>query len=47
MDDGVDASFTSDGIDLFVDLWKAEPCLWDQNDIVVSWITLWGMVKVY
>ena len=40
MDDCVDASLTSDGIDLFVDLWKAEPCLWDQNDIVVSRITL-------
>ena len=29
MDDGVDASLTSDGIDLFVDLWEAQPCLWD------------------
>ena len=29
MDDGVDASFTSDGTDLFVDLWEAQPCLWD------------------
>ena len=29
MDDGVDISLTSDGTDLFVDLWEAQPCLWD------------------
>ena len=29
MDDGVDVSLTSDGIDLFVDLWEAQPCVWD------------------
>ena len=29
MDDGVDTSLASEGIDLFVDLWEAQPCLWD------------------
>ena len=29
MDDCVDSSLTSEGIDLFVDLWEAQPCLWD------------------
>ena len=29
MDDGVDTSVASEGIDLFVDLWEAQPCLWD------------------
>ena len=33
-DDRVDTSFASDGTDLSVDLWEAQPCLWD--DIVVS-----------
>ena len=27
MDDGVDTSLTSEGTDLFVDLWEAQPCL--------------------
>ena len=26
-DDGVDTSLASEGIDLFVDLWEAQPCL--------------------
>ena len=29
MDDGVDTSLGSQGTDLFVDLWEAQPCLWD------------------
>jgi len=29
MDDGVDTSLTSEEIDRFVDLWEAQPCLWD------------------
>ena len=29
MDDDVDASLALEGIDLFVNLWEAEPCLWD------------------
>ena len=31
MDDRVrvDTSFASEGIYLFVDLWEAQPCLWD------------------
>ena len=29
MDDGVDTSLASEGIDLFVDLWETQPCLWD------------------
>ena len=29
MDDGVAISLASKGIDLFVDLWEAQPCLWD------------------
>ena len=29
MDDGVDTSLPSEGIDLFVDLWEAQACLWD------------------
>ena len=39
-------SLTSEGICLFVDLWEAQHCLWDP-EWVVSWITLWGMIKVY
>ena len=27
MDDDVDTSLASEGTDLFVDLWKAQPCL--------------------
>ena len=27
IDDGVDTSLASKGIDLFVDLWEAQPCL--------------------
>ena len=27
MDNGVNTSFASEGVDLFVDLWKAQPCL--------------------
>ena len=29
IDDGVDTSLATKGIDQFVDLWKAQPCLWD------------------
>ena len=29
MDDGVDLSLASEGINLFVDLWEAQLCLWD------------------
>ena len=30
MDDGVNTSLVSEGTDLFVDLWGAQPnCLWD------------------
>ena len=29
MDDRVNTSFASAGIDLFVDLWEAQPCVWD------------------
>ena len=36
MDDSVDTSLASEGTDLFVDLWEAQPCLWIHNDIVVS-----------
>ena len=36
MDDDVHTLFALEGIDLVVDLWEAQPCLWDQNDIVVS-----------
>ena len=43
----LDSSLASDGICLFVDLWEAPPCPGTQNEIVVSWITLWGMMKVY
>ena len=31
MDDGVDISLASEGIDLFVDLWEAQPCLWNSE----------------
>ena len=31
MDDCVDTSLTSEGIDLFVDLWEAQPCPWDPD----------------
>ena len=36
MDDAVNTSFALEGIALFVDLWEAQPCFWNQNDIVVS-----------
>ena len=29
MHDGVDVSLASEGIDLFVDLWEAQPCFWN------------------
>ena len=29
MDDSVYTSLASQGIDLFVDLWEVQPCLWD------------------
>ena len=29
MDDRVDTLLDSEEIDLFVDLWEAQPCLWD------------------
>ena len=29
-------SLASEGTDHFVGLWEAQPCLWDQNDTVVS-----------
>ena len=29
IDGSVDTSLASEGIDLFVDLWAAQPCLWD------------------
>ena len=29
MDEGVDLSLASEGINLFVDLREAQPCLWD------------------
>ena len=28
MNDDVDTSLASEGIDLFVDFWEAQPCLW-------------------
>ena len=36
MDDAVNTSFALEGIALFVVLWEAQPCFWNQNDIVVS-----------
>ena len=36
MDEGVDISLTSEGTDLAVDLWEAQPCFWDPNGVVVS-----------
>ena len=36
MDDGVDTSLASKRTDLYVDLWEVQPCLWIQNDTVVS-----------
>ena len=29
MDESVDTLLASEGTDLFVDLWEAQPCLWD------------------
>ena len=29
MNDGVDLSLASEGIDQFVELWEAQPCHWD------------------
>ena len=36
MDDGVARFFTRFGGNLFVDLWEAQLCLGDPNEIVVS-----------
>ena len=33
IDDGVDSSLVSERIDLFVDLWEAQSCLWDSRMI--------------
>ena len=41
------SSLASEGICLFVDLWGRSLDLETQNEIVVNWITLWGMMKVY
>ena len=46
MDDGVDISLDLEGIYLFVDLWEAQHCLWDQK-LYSSRITLLGMIKLY
>ena len=35
-DEGVDSSLASEGIDLFVDFWEAQLCLWDAT----FWIML-------
>ena len=40
MDDGVDNSLASEGTDLSVDLLEAPLVSGNQNDIIVSWITL-------
>ena len=50
MDDDVNTWLASEGTDLFVDLWVSGRCSLASgtlNDKVVSWITLWGMIKVY
>ena len=36
MDDGVDTSLTSEGNDLFVDLWDVQPCLADPERYSIS-----------
>ena len=41
----IGSSLASERICLFVDLWQAQPCLGDPK--LVSWITLWGTIKVY
>ena len=33
MDDGVDTSLASEGFDLFVHMWEAQPCLWDPDPV--------------
>ena len=49
MDDGVARFFTRFEGNLFI-CWLVEGAALSrrtQNEIVVSWITLWGMIKVY
>ena len=41
------SSLASEGICLFVDCGRRILVSETQNEIVVSWITLWGMIKVY
>ena len=41
------SSLASEGICLFVDLWGRSLVSETQNETVVSWITLWGMMEVY
>ena len=36
-----------DSVALFVDLWEASLVSETQNEIVVSWITQWGIMKIY
>ena len=43
----VGSSLASEGICLFVYLWEAQFVSETQNEIEVSWITLWGMIKIY
>ena len=47
MDDCVDTSLASEGTDLFVDFRRRSFVSRTQNDTVVSWITLRGVIKVY
>ena len=46
MDDGVSRFFTHFRGNLLT-CWRRSLVLGTQNEIVVSWITLWGMIKVY
>ena len=47
MDEGVDTSLTSEGTDLVLICGRRSLVSGTQNGVVVSWITLWWMVKVY
>ena len=47
MDDSVGSSLASERLTYLLTCWRRSLISGTHNDIVVSWITLWGMIKIY
>ena len=47
MDDSVGSSLASEGLTYLLICGRRSLVSGTKNDIVVSWITLWGMIKIY